>query len=147
MLHVEDKTQGRSWYTKDLTKFQIAARISQVTGHKIKLQPYEYFDFIEITDDSLTLRIQSFKFKTKRGDVHVTHAGARMIGFRRDVHTWVQTGQVAHYWRLETPVVYTGHATPSAEELASRRLWEHLCYRPGTSSFPLDSHARQQQGY
>lgn len=128
-----------------LTPYQKLALIRAHTGHRIQLQEFEEFGTCMFTVDLVIIVIQTVSFTAARATATITRRGTRTITIERRAGAWTRPVSVVTWTDEEnrTQVVSDMPHTSALERL----LWEQLCYRPGSPSQPLDSYARQLQGY
>lgn len=98
-----------------------------------------------ITQDLVILLINTAKTRSSGAACVITSRGTKRVTIARTRGAW-EPPDVAYVWddgSTTTRVVADAPHTTHAE----RTEWEQLCYRPGNAANPVDSYARQLQGY
>lgn len=108
------------------------AFVRDTCGVLIHLGMFDSVRDIKVTESTITLGINSAKFKSTRNGYQVTHRGIILHVFRRDESTgvWSRSGTVPVWWSTDEL-----HGEPARERDVE---WEEMCYRPGNKRNPLD---------
>ncbi len=121
-----------------ITDFQKIAAVAKVTGKMVKLGLMETVSDYFITEDTALISIARAQVEFKNGnDLVVVRRGYTMWTFYLSDGVWKWPEPVTYWHDDHEPEVYVTYAK-EAEEYLSRRSWESMCYRPGTSRSPMD---------
>lgn len=112
-----------------------------------QLGPEDQILSAHISPDKCWLIVRVAHISERKNGYVITRRGLRTILFNRvGPDAWERDQQTV--WDTATPPQrHVTWAPPTPAEVAKRREWEDLCYRPGTPDFPLDNPARRAQGY
>jgi hypothetical protein len=130
---------------RELTQYQKLQLVRALTGYRIQLDVFEEVAGVMIDTGLVLILVRAAKYSARRGCNIITARGMKSVCIARTPGGWAHPA-ITVTWdedEVETRVVADMPTTSPLE----RRLWEELCYRPGTPDSPRDSHARQLQGY
>lgn len=136
--------------TERLSPFQLLARARRIVGDGALSMRYgERPDVVRVGPQRVDVVLSVEKWVPIPGGMKVTHRGLRWLGFDLDEATgqWVPAEPVVILNRLTEPELHKSYGVKSVEEQAEQRAFEEMCYRPGTSSCPMDNVPRQRQGF
>jgi hypothetical protein len=121
-----------------LTDFQKIGAIRDLTGKLIKLGIMEKVQDWRILENEACISVARAQVDFKNGDrMVVTRRGFTMWTFYKKDGVWKWPEPVTYWFDDAEPEEYKTFVT-TAEEYTSRKQWEEMCYRPGTSQYPLD---------
>lgn len=95
---------------------------------------------VTVQDDQIVVILSV----TRRADIHrgtkITHQGTRGYIYRprTDTPGWYLAESIEAVNKLAEPIYEYSTWMPDEDEYLERKLHEDMCYRPGTSSFPMD---------
>lgn len=115
-----------------MSSIQHLAELKRITGHTIRLDLFDEVRDIKITDEMVSIGIDTAKYTGSRGRYRITKRGIILHVFRRDESTgvWSRTATVPVWWSTDEAFV------PSVRDADPE--WEQMCYRPGNHRNPQD---------
>lgn len=131
----------------------LEARVAfkRLTGLNIRLTPFESITKIAPKSETeVVVQIITHQAEERRTEWLLTARGIKLVRFvQSESGTWAQVGKPLVMWdddfeRVSIPLFGPGK-TPG--EWLQAREFARMCYRPGTSNFPMDNHQRTQEGY
>lgn len=93
-----------------------------------------------IRDDQIVVVLSVNRRVTIRGGTKITHMGTRGLVYRPRGSTpgWYLEQELVVVNKLDDPILEMSYGVLKENEYLDRKLHEDMCYRPGTSSFPMD---------
>lgn len=123
------------------------AQVKQITGRQLHLGIFEEVIGFRREPGRLVLAIRRARVKELRFSYRVTHTGSTLYEFKLIDGAWVMQEPVTIWHKLPEPELHSSFAGRTPAEHADRLAWEDDCFRPGNDDWPMDSLARQRQGY
>jgi hypothetical protein len=114
--------------------------IKKHTGVAIRLPLGHAVQSYEVTDTRLVLVISTARVTSTRHGLKVTHRGLHVREWARPTSRdpWSARPAIVTEWRLDEPEVFGVSSTRSAADQRESQAWAAMCYRPGSSAYPMD---------
>lgn len=132
----------------NLSPFQLLKRARSIVGERaLALRYGERPDVVTMDPERVTVVLFVEKGVDVRGGMKITHRGLRWLTFNLNKSTgeWDQAEPVYVLNPLPEPELHLSFGVVTPEDYEDKRVFEDLCYRPGTSSCPMDNFARRSQ--
>lgn len=121
------------------TNLDMIRDIREVCDYKVPLRPFDKIVDWKWSDEKLVVRLECFRYETKRGRTVLTAKGTRLWRISSDgsCETFV-------VWDEEfTPVELSDYGVVyEGKSWESKRDYERSCFRPGNERIPLDNYGR-----
>lgn len=124
----------------DTVALLVAAR--NALGFNIPIRPFEKVIACRITDDTVTLSIETYRYVETKTRIKFNKKGWRMVSYNRatlevtTISHWDESyepEEIAKFGNVRTPEAYI-------EKLG----FERACHRPGSPRSPLDNYDRTE---
>lgn len=119
--------------------------VRNTVGKIIRLGAHEEVGNYLVTEDRIALKVNRVRCVERRWDTLITHRGFTVYTWLLRDGKWTEVPPFTQWWSTDERV--TPFVDLSPAERRERETWESDCHRPGTARSPLDSAARQAQGY
>lgn len=130
----------------------LEARVAfkRLTGLNIRLTPWELLTRINRqSEDTIVVQIVTHEVNERKTQTILTGRGVRLIQYKLVDGSWKETFRLPVVWEPDfKPMTYSLFGPgKTPEEWLQAKLFEQMCYRPGSDRSPLDSCSRTSIGY
>lgn len=130
-----------------LTPFQRLAIIKRTTGLNITTSAYEYCIGVRTADNAIAATFVGVVVEWRARAHRITHTTLKMRAWAVSGGVWAEREPIVVRDPLDVPRILIDGNVIGMADRAEKIEWERLAYRCGTAKWPVDSHARQNQGY
>lgn len=122
-------------------------QIAAATGHQITLKAFERVTNFQVNEDLVTVVISVVDSRERPQGFEIRRIGDRIYGFRLINNTWMGQPALTVWDENFVPQFVRTHGRSVDLKAWWDALWfARECYRPGTSSNPMDNYQRTSDG-